>query len=62
MKRNLLFAASVMILCGALFLISIGPMVDSASAAEKVVNMKIQSLFPPWGSIHGNTQGLRRVC
>lgn len=46
MKRNLLFAASVMILCGAIFLTSTGPMVDSAIAAEKVFRMKIQSLYP----------------
>jgi len=41
-----MFVASFMIACLAVIITAIGPQVKSASAADKVYRMKIQSLYP----------------
>lgn len=46
MKKNLTFAASIMIACAVIMSTAIGLQADSAQAADKVYRMKIQSLFP----------------
>jgi TRAP-type C4-dicarboxylate transport system substrate-binding protein len=46
MGRIPTFAASIMIACSLFIITATSPLVDSARAADKVYNMKIQSLFP----------------
>ena len=46
MRKNLTFAASIMIACAVIIITAMGPQVNSARAADKVYRMKIQSLFP----------------
>lgn len=46
MKRNLLSVAKLAAACAAVMFLSIGSLAGSAAAADKVYNMKIQSLFP----------------
>ena len=46
MKKNLTFAATIMIACAVSILTGIGPQINTATAADKAYRMKIQSLFP----------------
>ncbi len=46
MRKDLTFAASIMLACAVILITVIGPQVGEVKAADKVYRMKIQSLFP----------------